>query len=48
MGQNKGKFKQLKSLLQGQPRVQTSDDISLLRKDKQVFFDAQNNKGTKP
>ena len=39
LGQNKGKFSQLKSLLQSQERVQTSDDIGLLRKNKQVLFD---------
>ena len=34
MGQNRGKFNQLKSLLQSSDRVQTSDDIAKLRTSK--------------
>ena len=42
IGQNRGKFNQLKSLLQSQERVQTSDDIAPMRNNKQVFFDPKN------
>ena len=38
-GQNRGKFNQLKSLLQNTERIQTSDDIAMARSGKQVFFD---------
>ena len=39
MGQNRGKFNQLKSLLQNSERVQTTDDVTILRNNKHVFFD---------
>ena len=39
MGQNKGKFNQLKSLLQSSDRVQTSDDIAKLRAEKNKLID---------
>lgn len=39
MGQNKGKFNQLKSLLQSSDRVQTSDDIAKLRAEKNNLID---------
>jgi len=42
IGQNRGKFNQLKSLLQNQERVQTSDDVSVVRNNKQVFFNPKN------
>ena len=42
-GQNRGKFNQLKSLLQGEMRGQTSDHVTLAqvggRHNKNVFFD---------
>ena len=42
-GQNRGKFNQLKSLLQGEMRGQTSDNVTLAqgsgRHNKNVFFD---------
>ena len=38
-GQNRGKFNQLKSMLQNSERVQTTDDVTILRNNKHVFFD---------
>ena len=45
LGQNKGKFNQLKSLLQSsqEQRVQTSDDLIADRANKQVLFDQTQN-----
>ena len=44
MGQNRGKFNQLKSLLQSSERVQTSDEFLAVRTNKQVLFDPSTNK----
>ena len=41
-GQNRGKFNQLKSLLQGEMRGQTSDNVTVAQgsgRQKNVFFD---------
>ena len=45
-GQNRGKFNQLKSMLQGEMRMQTSDNVTLAqgsgRHNKHVLFDSKN------